>query len=100
MVSAIYANRPPVEVYTEPPPNLLPVSATVPAMPRQIVSTSSPGPEHETPPTVSIELRSRSSSLITAHFSRYLSTPLVPGLPSQVLKMSTCHIRRLLWLRM
>ena len=69
MVPGIGVDHPSVEVHTEPPQNLLPVSATVPAMPRRIVSVSSPGPELETPPTVSIILRSRSSSLITAHLA-------------------------------
>jgi hypothetical protein len=57
MVPAFGVDHPPVEVHTEPPPKLelLPVSATVlPAMPRQIVSVSSPVSELETPPTVSI----------------------------------------------
>ena len=70
MVPAIGVDHPMVEGNTERPPNILPVSATVP-MPSQIVSVSSSGPELETPPTVSIILRSRSfeSSLITAHLA-------------------------------
>ena len=72
MVPAIGVDHPPpVKVYTEPPPNLPPVSATVPAMPRQIASASSPEPELQTPATVSIKLRSRSSSLITAHLAAH-----------------------------
>ena len=69
--NVIDVHHPPVEVYTEPPTNLLPVSTTVPvisATPRQTVSVDIPGPELETP-TVSIifKLRLQSSSLNTAH---------------------------------
>ena len=64
--NAIGVDHPPVEVYTEPPPSLLPVSAMVPPVPRQMVSVGILGPELQTPPTVSITSRSRSSSLIAA----------------------------------
>ena len=101
MVPAIGVDHPPVEIYTEPPPNLLPVSATVPTMERQIVSVSSPVPELGTPPTVSIILRSL--AIVVANYgslSRCPHTPLVLCLFSQMLTMSTCHMRQLLWLRM
>jgi hypothetical protein len=69
VVTAMSVDHPPVgEVDTEPSPNLLSVSATVPALPTQILSVGSPGPEYETPPTVSIVLRSRLSSLTTVHY--------------------------------
>ena len=64
--NAIGVDHPPVEIFTEPSPNLPPVSVTVPAMPRQMVSVGIPGQEPQTPLTVSITLRSRSSSLIVA----------------------------------
>ena len=50
-------DHPSAEVDTDPPPNFLPASTMVSAMPMQMVSYSSPGPELETPPTVSIKLR-------------------------------------------
>ena len=60
MVLAIGVDRPPVdvdtEVVTEPAPNPLPASGMVPAIPTQMVSVSSPGPELETSLTVSIIL--------------------------------------------
>ena len=88
---------PPVEVYSEPPPILLPVS-TVPAMPRQVASVGRPGldsPELGTPPMVSIIMLTIVVVTYCA-LTRCLRTPL----SSKVLAMSTCHMRRLLWLRM
>ena len=67
MVTAIDVDHPPVEVDTEPSPNVLSVSATAPAIPTQMLSVGSLGTELETPPSVSIVLRSRSSSLMTVH---------------------------------
>ena len=60
MVLAIGVDHPPVEVDTELPPNPLPpASGMVPAMPTQMVSVNSPGPELATPSAVSIILRSK-----------------------------------------
>ncbi|KAF8813464.1 hypothetical protein BYT27DRAFT_6373108 [Phlegmacium glaucopus] len=56
------------EAYIVPAPISVPVSATMPAVPSQLVSVSSSGPELETS-MVSIMLRSRSSSLNTAHLA-------------------------------
>ena len=67
MVTATDVDQPPVEVDTEPSPNVLSVSATAPAMPTQMLSVSSPGTELETLPSVSIVLRSRPPSLMTVH---------------------------------
>ena len=67
MVTAIDVDQPSVEVDTEPSPNLLSVSATVPATPTQMRSVNSLGRELETPPSVSIILRSPPSMLMTVH---------------------------------
>ena len=54
MVTAIDVDHPPVEVDTEPSPNLLSVSETVPTMPTQMLPVNSLGTEPETPSSVSI----------------------------------------------
>ena len=86
MVLAIGVDHPPVEVDTELPPNPLPpASGMVPAMPTQMVSVNSPGPEFATPSTVSIILRSSSlyaNNCSFGHlanvFARLQSNPSLP----------------------
>ncbi|KAF8813479.1 hypothetical protein BYT27DRAFT_7158386 [Phlegmacium glaucopus] len=65
-----------MKAYTVPPPIPVPVSATAAGVPRQPVSVSSAGPEHETPPTMSPNTHSSMSLLQGAH-NVYMSHPTI-----------------------
>ncbi|KAF8815220.1 hypothetical protein BYT27DRAFT_7249306 [Phlegmacium glaucopus] len=66
-----------MKVYTVPPQIPVPVSETIPVVPRQLVSVSSPGPELETPPTqITPNTHSLMSLFKDAH-NVYMSHPTI-----------------------